>query len=203
LALFRRNQAEFDESPWARLRLAALSIWPAPGCCPYGFGVTDGHLSRVLRRVSYKTPGPELARRVAIALGLPPDYFPEYRRGFVLERIRTDAVLCDELYAKVTGEKSLDVVPELRSGWRAARCVAGAGGSGTQRARARRSPHRSAWHARAGFRHRRPRDQRVLQVGSVRIEHRASTFSCTSRIAEPAVRPSRRRGGRHRSACSP
>jgi hypothetical protein len=26
-------------------------------------GVTDGHLSRVLRRVNYKTPGPELARR--------------------------------------------------------------------------------------------------------------------------------------------
>jgi lambda repressor-like predicted transcriptional regulator len=69
-------------------------------------GVTDGHLSRVLRRVNYNTPGPELARRVAIALGLPPDYFPEYRKGFVLERIRTDAVLCDELYAKVTGEKT-------------------------------------------------------------------------------------------------
>ncbi len=69
-------------------------------------GVTDGHLSRVLRRVNYKTPGPELARRVAVALGLPPDYFPEYRKGFVLERIRTDAVLCDELYAKVTGEKT-------------------------------------------------------------------------------------------------
>ena len=69
-------------------------------------GVTDGHLSRVLRRVNYKTPGPELARRVAIALGLPPDYFPEYRKGFVLERIRTDAVLCDELYAKVAGERT-------------------------------------------------------------------------------------------------
>jgi hypothetical protein len=32
-----------------------------------------------------------------LARGLPADYFPEYRKGFVLERIRTDAVLCDEL----------------------------------------------------------------------------------------------------------
>ncbi len=56
--------------------------------------------------MNYKTAGPELARRVAIALGLPPDYFPEYRTGFVLERLRTDAVLCDELYAKLTGEKT-------------------------------------------------------------------------------------------------
>jgi hypothetical protein len=62
-------------------------------------------LSRVLRRVNYKTPGPELARRVAIALDLP-RLFPEYRKGFVRERIRTDAVLCDELYARVTGGKT-------------------------------------------------------------------------------------------------
>jgi len=69
-------------------------------------GVTDGHLSRVMRRVNYKTAGPELARRVATALGLPADYFPEYRKGFVLERLRTDAVLCDELYARLTGKKT-------------------------------------------------------------------------------------------------
>jgi transcriptional regulator with XRE-family HTH domain len=67
-------------------------------------GVTDSHLSRVMRHANYKTPSPELARRVATALGLPPDYFPEYRKGFVLERIRTDAVLRDELYAKLTGK---------------------------------------------------------------------------------------------------
>jgi transcriptional regulator with XRE-family HTH domain len=69
-------------------------------------GVSDGYLSRVMRRVNYKTPGPELARRVATALGLPADYFPEYRKGFVLERIRTDAVLCDELYAKLAGKQT-------------------------------------------------------------------------------------------------
>ncbi len=67
-------------------------------------GVTDSHLSRVMRHANYKTPSPKLARRVATALGLPPDYFPEYRKGFVLERIRTDAVLRDELYAKLTGK---------------------------------------------------------------------------------------------------
>jgi hypothetical protein len=29
-------------------------------------GVTDGHLSRVMRRVNYKTAGPELARRPVV-----------------------------------------------------------------------------------------------------------------------------------------
>ncbi len=41
---------------------------------------------------------------MATALGLPSDYFPEYRKGFVLERIRTDAVLRHELYVKLTGK---------------------------------------------------------------------------------------------------
>jgi hypothetical protein len=43
----------------------------------------------VLRRVSYKTPSPDLARRVAVALDLPPDYFPEYREGFVIGKTCT------------------------------------------------------------------------------------------------------------------
>jgi transcriptional regulator with XRE-family HTH domain len=44
-------------------------------------GVTDVHLSRVLRRANYKTPSAELARRVAVALELPDDYFLEFGRG--------------------------------------------------------------------------------------------------------------------------
>ena len=69
-------------------------------------GVTDSHLSRVIRRVNYKTPSPELARRVATALGLPPDYFPEYREGFVLERIKRNAALRDELYERLKGKST-------------------------------------------------------------------------------------------------
>jgi transcriptional regulator with XRE-family HTH domain len=64
-------------------------------------GVTDAHLSRVLRRVGYKTPSPDLARRVAVALDLPQDYFPEYREGFVIERIKADPVERDRLYERL------------------------------------------------------------------------------------------------------
>ena len=64
-------------------------------------GVTDAHLSRVLRRVEYKTPSADLARRVAVALGLPPDYFPEFREGFVIDWIRSDRALRDELYDRL------------------------------------------------------------------------------------------------------
>jgi transcriptional regulator with XRE-family HTH domain len=61
-------------------------------------GVTSAHLSRVLRRVNYKTPSPELARKVAVALGLPSDYFPEFREGSVIEKIKGDPNLRDRLY---------------------------------------------------------------------------------------------------------
>jgi transcriptional regulator with XRE-family HTH domain len=64
-------------------------------------GVTDAHLSRVLRRANYKTPSGDLARRVAVALGLPEDYFPEYREAFVIERVRGDAELRDRLYGRL------------------------------------------------------------------------------------------------------
>lgn len=65
-------------------------------------GVTDAHLSRVLRGAAYKTPSGELARRVAIALDLPEDYFPEYREAFVIERIKRDARLREDLYRKLS-----------------------------------------------------------------------------------------------------
>jgi len=63
--------------------------------------LNPSHLSRVLRRANYKTPSADLTRRVALALDLPPDYFPEYREGLVLERIKTDEALRDELYVRL------------------------------------------------------------------------------------------------------
>jgi len=63
--------------------------------------VTDAHLSRVLRRVNYKTPSGELARRVAVALELSNDYFPEYREAFVIEAVRRNARLREDLYRKL------------------------------------------------------------------------------------------------------
>ncbi len=64
-------------------------------------GVNPSHLSRVLRRASYKTASGELARKVAKALGLPPDYFPEFREAAVMERIRRDPALRDRLYDRL------------------------------------------------------------------------------------------------------
>lgn len=61
-------------------------------------GVTDAHISRVLRRVNYKTPSGELTRRVALALDLPEDYFPEFRGAFVVDQVRNDPRLRERLY---------------------------------------------------------------------------------------------------------
>jgi transcriptional regulator with XRE-family HTH domain len=68
-------------------------------------GVHPSHLSRVLRQVGYKTPGPELARKVAVALDLPDDYFPEYREGFVIERIQQDARVRERLYDEMRAKR--------------------------------------------------------------------------------------------------
>ena len=64
-------------------------------------GVSDAHLSRVLRGVNYKRASGDLARRVALALGLPEDYFPEYREAFVIDRIRTTSSLREQLYKRL------------------------------------------------------------------------------------------------------
>jgi hypothetical protein len=55
-----------------------------------------------LRRADYKRASPELTRRIAVALGLPADYFAEFREAFVLERIKADPKLRNELYAQLT-----------------------------------------------------------------------------------------------------
>jgi transcriptional regulator with XRE-family HTH domain len=69
-------------------------------------GVTDAHLSRLLRGVGYRTrPSSELARRVALALELPADYFPEYRETVVIELIKRDPKLREELYERLKRRK--------------------------------------------------------------------------------------------------
>src|SRR2546427_9793760 len=64
-------------------------------------GISDSHLSRVVRRADYKTASPDLTRRIAVALGLAPDYFPEFREAYVIDRIRTDPKLRDSLYVRL------------------------------------------------------------------------------------------------------
>jgi transcriptional regulator with XRE-family HTH domain len=68
-------------------------------------GISDSHLSRVLRRTDYKTPSPDLTRRAALALRLPPDYFPEFREAYVMERLKSDPKLRNDLYARLTCER--------------------------------------------------------------------------------------------------
>jgi transcriptional regulator with XRE-family HTH domain len=65
-------------------------------------GVDPGHLSRVLRRSAYKTPSADLTARVAEALDLPVDYFPEYREALVVRRVQQDATLREQLYRRLT-----------------------------------------------------------------------------------------------------
>jgi transcriptional regulator with XRE-family HTH domain len=61
-------------------------------------GLSHGFLSRVLRQRDYKSPSPDLTRRVATALDLPPDFLPETRESFVCERVRRDPKLRERLY---------------------------------------------------------------------------------------------------------
>jgi transcriptional regulator with XRE-family HTH domain len=60
--------------------------------------VHPSHISRALREADYKAIGPALATRIALALGLPCDYFPEAREGAVMEHLRRDAELRDRVH---------------------------------------------------------------------------------------------------------
>ncbi len=61
-------------------------------------GVNQSHLWRVIRRANKKTVSGELAERIALALDLPPDWFPETRQARLFEYVRADIALCDRLY---------------------------------------------------------------------------------------------------------
>jgi hypothetical protein len=59
-------------------------------------GVNDTLLWRVAKEM--QTPSGELARQVAVALGHPDDYFPEFRLAFVLQHLGDHPRLRDRLY---------------------------------------------------------------------------------------------------------
>jgi transcriptional regulator with XRE-family HTH domain len=69
-------------------------------------GVSPSHLGRVLRQSDYKTPSVDLCQRVAHALDLPDDYWPEYRERVVVDRVRSDPVLREELYDRLAAKSS-------------------------------------------------------------------------------------------------
>jgi len=67
--------------------------------------VSHSHISRVVRRRNDKTPSPDLVRRISVELNLPEDYFPEYREAAVIEHLKADPKLRDELYERFWQER--------------------------------------------------------------------------------------------------
>ena len=65
-------------------------------------GVSQSHLSRIVRAKDYKTPSPALMARIDEALGLPAGYFPEEREAAVIARVKSDPQLRDRLYRSLT-----------------------------------------------------------------------------------------------------
>jgi transcriptional regulator with XRE-family HTH domain len=66
-------------------------------------GVDPAHISRTLGRSPERGPTGRFAARVAIALGLPEDYFPEYREEQVIAAVRRDPQLRERLYRALEG----------------------------------------------------------------------------------------------------
>ena len=71
-------------------------------------GVGDDHLSRVLRGARDKRPTGDLARRIAVALELPADYFPEARLTFVIDALSTNPRMLDKVYDRVRKKLAAD-----------------------------------------------------------------------------------------------
>jgi transcriptional regulator with XRE-family HTH domain len=63
--------------------------------------LNPSHLSRVLRGADRTRPSIDLIRRIAHALDLPAGYFPELREAAVIEKLKTDPGLRDELYSQL------------------------------------------------------------------------------------------------------
>lgn len=64
--------------------------------------ISQSHLSRILKPdESGRVASGELAGRIAKAIGLPEDYFPEFRAAIVHQAIDTDDELRDRFYRVV------------------------------------------------------------------------------------------------------
>lgn len=90
----QRTQVPFVELLPALLEERGLSL----NATARAAGVSQAFLWSVVNQRAYKTPSPALVAKVACALGLPEDYFAEYRLAWVVERLRGDPDLLDALY---------------------------------------------------------------------------------------------------------
>ncbi len=68
-------------------------------------GVGDDHLSRVLRGARQKKATGDLTRRIAVALDLPEDYFPEARLEFIVAHLAGHPTLRDRVYDQLCKER--------------------------------------------------------------------------------------------------
>ena len=68
-------------------------------------GVERGYLWKVIRRRGYKTPSVRMAESVARALGLPSDYFPEYRERIVIDRVKRDPKARDDVFDSLAQDR--------------------------------------------------------------------------------------------------
>ena len=66
--------------------------------------LNPAHLSRVIRGADRARPSIDLIRRIAEALELPDGYFPEQREAAVIEMIKRNPALRDELYGRLVSE---------------------------------------------------------------------------------------------------
>jgi transcriptional regulator with XRE-family HTH domain len=63
--------------------------------------VSQSHLSRILLDGSGRVVSGELAGRIAVALSLPEDYFPEFRAAVVHDAIDRDPILRESIYRRL------------------------------------------------------------------------------------------------------
>jgi transcriptional regulator with XRE-family HTH domain len=65
-------------------------------------GVNQSHLSRILGARPARSVSGDLAGRIAIVLGLPIDYFPEYREAEVVAAVLHDPELRERIYRQLS-----------------------------------------------------------------------------------------------------
>src|SRR5215212_4050871 len=70
-------------------------------------GINPSHLSKILRQSHYKRPSANLAEKVARALDLSPEYFPEYREAALVARLKRDPEYRDALFDELEAEERL------------------------------------------------------------------------------------------------
>src|SRR5262249_20089076 len=83
-------------------------------------GMDATYLSRI-RRGEKRLPA-RLPRQVSAILGLPEDYFPETREALILEAIRRDSTLREQIYDRFVhgrhGAKGTSFAMNALTGWR-------------------------------------------------------------------------------------